>query len=905
MRIYELARQLGVPSNDLVAECRKRHIVVKNHMSSLGDKDARRLIEVFEALTRKQDDDKKRDAVAARKSALEQSQRDALNARTDEMRKQQEEQQRLIEEGRRKRQEEETRRLGAEAALKAKVQVEQKERAALAAQAAMAQRQKAGEVALQAQKEEMELLAKARLLRAEQEKRAADDARKRADDEARRGSVPNPAIGGPSRPLDAAAALAAKKGKVRPTQVFAVKDVVRKSKKRPGEEGAPVDPAAQPPMGAFPGRGPGGGPPRPGGPQRPGNQRGPITGPPSQKDLRQMRRDLHRHDSIAARGKRRPMVVAKKKSTDVFISGDITVRALAEKLEVTPAEIVARSFALGEMININSLVNDDLLQLLGEEFGLAIHHTPEGDDLDLEEQVLADDADDTQVSRPPVITIMGHVDHGKTTLLDTIRKAKVAEGEAGGITQHIGAYQVETSRGPLTFLDTPGHEAFTAMRARGAQVTDIVVLVVAANDGVQRQTIEAINHAKAAEVPIVVAINKIDLPGVDQMRIQNELMAHGLVSETLGGDTIFVPVSAKKGLGIDALLEALALQAELLTLTANPDRTAVGSVVESHVDPLRGAVATILVQRGTLNLGDYFVVGDEYGRVRAMRDATSKEVHAAPPSAAVEIIGLTGSPAAGEQLIVLPDEAQAREIAEKRQMRRRSRALFHKAQHTSLESLSGALKEGKAKELRIILKTDVQGSLEALRASILKEATELTPIKMPHAAVGGIVKSDVELAEATDAIIMGFNTRVDAEARTMADQKGIEIKTYQIIYQLLDDLRAALTGMLAPTFREQFMGTAEVLQVFKVSKVGNIAGCIIRDGEVTRDSKVRLFRDQKMIFQGDISSLKHLKNDVSSVKKGFECGIGLHNFPDIKQGDTIEAYKLIEEKGVLPTAASA
>ena len=574
------------------------------------------------------------------------------------------------------------------------------------------------------------------------------------------------------------------------------------------------------------------------------------------------------------------------------IQGDTTVGQFAEKIGVSVAEIM-KSLMMNhhQTLMINQMLPADLMELLAIEFNVEIDVVPESDENDVA-TFLSSDTEEKLVLRPPVVTVMGHVDHGKTTLLDTVRKANVAGGEFGGITQHIGAYLVETAQGKICFLDTPGHEAFTAMRARGAKVTDIVVLVVAADDGIMPQTVEAINHAKEAEVPIVVAINKIDLPDANLQRITNELMNYGLVPEAYGGETMFCEISAKKNIGIDRLLEAILLQAEIMELKANPNRSGIGTIIESRNDPQRGAVATLLVQRGTLHSGDSFVVGQTWGRLKAMYDDKGEPLEKAGPSTPVEVLGLEEVPEAGETLLVMP-ERQAREIAETRAARRRQRGLEQR-QHVSLESLKDMVSEGKVKELKIILKADVQGSVEAVRQSLERIQHEEIRVRVLHAGVGAISEGDVSLADASDAIIIGFNVRPDVQAGDAAQHSGIQIKTYQIIYDLINDVKSAMVGMLEKKFKEITRGRAEVRQVFRVSKMGNIAGSFVQSGEIPRSSHVRLLRDNAVVYTGKIANLRRFKDDVRSVQAGLDCGIGLENFQDLKEGDEIEAYDLEE-----------
>ncbi|MBN1866697.1 translation initiation factor IF-2 [Candidatus Sumerlaeota bacterium] len=584
----------------------------------------------------------------------------------------------------------------------------------------------------------------------------------------------------------------------------------------------------------------------------------------------------------------------------VRLRGDMTVGEFAEKIKVSAAEVLTKAMSLGEMLTINKIISTDLCELLAGEFEVHVEIVPEGDEYDVAEFRQEDDLTDL-LPRPPVVTIMGHVDHGKTTLLDTIRKTKVAEGEYGGITQHIGAYRVSVPNGEVVFLDTPGHEAFTAMRARGAGVTDIVVLIVAADDGPMPQTVEAINHSKAAEVPMIVAINKIDLPGANVQKVKNDLMQYGLLSEDLGGETIFCEISAKGGQGIDNLIEMILLQAEMLDLKANRDCRASGVVIESEVDPLRGINATVLVERGTLRVGDPFVCGDVSGRVRAMVDEHGHEAELALPSYPIEILGLDGCPKVGDSFIVLESERQARQIAEIREVRRRRQMQNASLRpHVTLEGLSDFLnQDDKPKNLNVILKGDVQGSVEAVEQSMQRLSNEKVNIVVLHKGVGAVAESDVQLAMASDAIIVGFNIRPDATAADLASREQIDIRTYRVIYELLEDLQKAMVGMLDMQYREVARGAAQVRQVFKVSRTGIVAGCYVTSGNISRNDKIRLVRDGVVVYEGAIGSLRRVKDDVSSVQSGYECGITLSNFQDIKEGDVIEAYQLEEVAPVM------
>ncbi|MGN6805118.1 MAG: translation initiation factor IF-2 [Trinickia sp.] len=576
---------------------------------------------------------------------------------------------------------------------------------------------------------------------------------------------------------------------------------------------------------------------------------------------------------------------------EVHVPETITVADLAHKMSVKASEVIKIMMKLGQMVTINQRLDQETAMIVVEELG----HRAVAAKLDDPEALLVEgEANDAeQLPRPPVVTVMGHVDHGKTSLLDYIRRAKVAAGEAGGITQHIGAYHVETPRGVITFLDTPGHEAFTAMRARGAKATDIVILVVAADDGVMPQTKEAIAHAKAGGVPIVVAINKIDKPEANPERVKQELVAEGVVPEEYGGDSPFVPVSAKTGAGIDDLLENVLLQAEVLELTAPVDAPAKGLVIEAKLDKGKGPVATVLVQSGTLSRGDVVLAGSAYGRVRAMLDETSKATKSAGPSIPVEIQGLSEVPAAGEEVMVLQDERKAREIALFRQGKFRDVKLA-KQQAAKLESMLEQMGEGEVKNLPLIVKADVQGSQEALVQSLQKLSTDEVRVQIVHGAVGGISESDVNLATASKAVIIGFNTRADAQARKLAETNGIDIRYYNIIYDAVDEVKAAMSGMLSPEKREVITGMVEVRQVFRVPKVGAVAGCMVTDGVVKRSSSVRVLRNNVVIHTGELDSLKRFKDDVKEVKQGFECGMSVKNFNDIVEGDQFEVFEVTE-----------
>jgi|KBSMisStaDraftv2_1062788.scaffolds.fasta_scaffold00375_17 translation initiation factor IF-2 len=577
---------------------------------------------------------------------------------------------------------------------------------------------------------------------------------------------------------------------------------------------------------------------------------------------------------------------------EVSISETISVAELAHKLSVKAAEVIKAMMKMGTMVTINQVLDQETAMIVVEEMG----HKAIPAKLDDPDSLLAETQGDHAAEllpRPPVVTVMGHVDHGKTSLLDTIRRTRVASGEAGGITQHIGAYHVTTPKGVITFLDTPGHEAFTAMRARGAKVTDMVVLVVAADDGVMPQTKEAIAHAKAANVPLVVAINKIDKPEANPDRVKQELVAESVLPEEYGGDVQFIQVSAKTGDGIDRLLEALLLQAEVLELKAAKDAPARGIVIEARLDKGRGPVATILVQSGTLKRGDILLAGAVFGRVRAMTDEAGKSVNEAGPAIPVEIQGLSDVPLAGEDVMVLGDERKAREIALFRQGKFRDVKLA-KQQAAKLENMFGEVGENAVKTLQLIVKADVQGSYEGLSQALSKLSTDEVKVNIVHAAVGGITESDINLALASKAVVIGFNARADVQARKLAEGSGVQIRYYNIIYEAVDDVKAALSGMLTPEKKEERLGLVEVREVYKISKVGTVAGCYVLEGTVKRGAKIRVLRDNVVVHDGELDSLKRFKDDVREVKAGFECGLSVKNFNDVEKGDQLEVYEIVE-----------
>ncbi|NDF50002.1 MAG: translation initiation factor IF-2 [Betaproteobacteria bacterium] len=576
---------------------------------------------------------------------------------------------------------------------------------------------------------------------------------------------------------------------------------------------------------------------------------------------------------------------------EIHVAETITVADLAHKMSVKAAEVIKHLMKLGQMVTINQVLDQETAMIVVEEMGHKAFAAKLDDPEALLEEVPSQDA--VLLPRPPVVTVMGHVDHGKTSLLDYIRRAKVAAGEAGGITQHIGAYHVTTDRGVITFLDTPGHEAFTAMRARGAKATDIVILVVAADDGVMPQTVEAIAHAKAAKVPLVVAMNKMDKPEANPDRVKQELVGHEVVPEDYGGESPFIGVSAKTGDGIDELLENVLLQAEVLELTAPKDAPAKGLVIEARLDRGRGPVATVLVQSGTLRKGDVVLAGSSWGRVRAMLDENGRSIDAAGPSIPVEIQGLQEVPSAGEEVLSIADERKAREIALFRQGKFRDVKLA-KQQAAKLENIFDAMTEGETKTLTLIIKSDVQGSQEALVHAMQKLSTDEIKVQVVHAQVGGITESDINLAMASNAVVIGFNVRADQQAKRVAEGNGVDIRYYNIIYDAVDEIKAAMAGMLSPDRKEEIIGLVEIRQVFRVSKVGNVAGCMVLEGLVRRGARIRLLRDSVVLFTGELDSLKRFKDDVREVKEGFECGLSVKNYDDIKEGDQLEVFEIKE-----------
>ncbi|GGY35778.1 translation initiation factor IF-2 [Streptomyces omiyaensis] len=660
--------------------------------------------------------------------------------------------------------------------------------------------------------------------------------------------------------------------------------------------------------GGFGGR-PGGFGGRPGGPGGRGGTQGAFGRPGGparrgRKSKRQRRQEYEAMQAPSVGG----VMLPRGNGETIRLSRGASLTDFAEKIGANPASLVAVMMNLGEMVTATQSVSDDTLVMLAEEMNYVVQVvSPEEEDRELLESFDIEFGEDeggeeSLVSRPPVVTVMGHVDHGKTRLLDAIRKTNVVAGEAGGITQHIGAYQVGTEvngeERRITFIDTPGHEAFTAMRARGAKSTDIAILVVAANDGVMPQTIEALNHAKAAGVPIVVAVNKIDVEGADPVKVRGQLTEFGLVAEEYGGDTMFVDISAKQGLHIDSLLEAVILTADAsLDLRANPDQDAQGIAIESHLDRGRGAVSTVLVQRGTLRIGDTIVAGDAYGRVRAMLDDKGNNVEEATPSTPVLVLGLTNVPGAGDNFLVVDEDRTARQIAEKRAARERNAAFAKRVRRVSLEDLDKVLKAGEIQQLNLIIKGDASGSVEALESSLLQlDVGEEVDIRVLHRGVGAVTESDIDLAMGSDAIVIGFNVRAAGRAQQMAEREGVDVRYYSVIYQAIEEIEAALKGLLKPEYEEVELGTAEIREVFRSSKLGNIAGVLIRSGEVKRNTKARLIRDGKVIAENlNIEGLRRFKDDVTEIREGFEGGINLGNFNDIKIDDVIATYEMREK----------
>ncbi|PWC31619.1 translation initiation factor IF-2 [Azospirillum sp. TSO22-1] len=734
----------------------------------------------------------------------------------------------------------------------------------------------------------------ARRKEAEEARRAAEaPAARRTDDRGVQGARMAPAARPPASTTSEAPSARPPIGGLPPARVDEEEDDGGRSRGRPG--GGNKGPAKAP---AAPARKPGGAAPgadrRRGGAKMTVSQALSDDGGDRTRSLAAVRR---------AREKERLRQLSRqetqKVTRDVVLPEVITVQELANRMAERGADVIKALMRMGVMANINQTIDADTAELLIGEFGHRVRRVSEADvELGLRGN---EDIDEALVSRPPVVTIMGHVDHGKTSLLDALRQTDVVSREAGGITQHIGAYQVQLESGAkITFIDTPGHAAFTEMRARGANVTDVVVLVVAANDGVMPQTIEAIHHAKAAKVPIIVAINKIDLPDAKPDRVRQELLQHELVVEELGGDIQTVEVSAKAKRNLDKLEEAILLQAEILELKANPGRSAEGVVVEAKLERGRGSVATVLVQRGTLKVGDVFVTGSEWGRVRALVNDRGQSVEEAGPASPVEVLGLNGTPLAGDDFTVVESEARSREIAEFRQRKKREAANAASARG-SLQDMFSRIQAGEAKELPVVIKGDVQGSIEAISTSLEKLTAENTEVKVRvlHASVGAINESDITLANASNAMVIGFNVRANPQARDLAKRDGVEIRYYSIIYNVIDDVKAALTGMLSPTLRERFIGYATIREVFNITKVGKVAGCMVTQGTVKRGAGVRLLRDNVVIHEGTLKTLKRFKDEVKDVREGYECGMAFENYDNIEAGDIIEAFEIEEVARVL------
>jgi len=736
--------------------------------------------------------------------------------------------------------------------------------------------------------------------RRQEEERAAQDARLRAEEEARRRAEEDEA----KKRTEQEAKKRAEEEETRRKEEESRREVAERAGKAAaakvaaltaaGKMAVPVEEEEEAPAAARPGRRPE--VKRPAAPVRREDQRrrGKLTVTRALDDeagermrsLASVRRARERERQRMQRHEQVKIV------RDVVIPETITIQELANRMAERGADVIKALMRMGVMATINQVIDADTAELIVTEFGHRLRRVAESD----VEIGLRGEADEPEMLQPraPVVTIMGHVDHGKTSLLDALRETDVAGGEAGGITQHIGAYRVTLKDGKqITFIDTPGHQAFTAMRARGANVTDIVVLVVAADDGIMEQTVEAIRHAKAAKVPIIVAINKMDRPDARPERVRQELLQHELVVEELGGEVLDVEVSALKKTNLDKLQEAILLQAELLDLQANPSRPAEGVVLEAKLERGRGPVATVLVQRGTLHVGDIFVAGGEWGRVRALVDERGQSQREAGPSTPIEVLGLNGLPLAGDDLVVVDNEGRAREVADFRQRRRREAAVAAGSRGT-LEQMFSKIAAGTAKELAVVIKSDVQGSLEAIVGSLEKLSTDEVAVRVLHSGVGGITESDVILAKATGALIIGFNVRANQQARELAQRDGVEIRYYAIIYDLIDDARNALSGMLSPTLRERFLGNAAIREVFNITRVGKVAGCMVTEGVVRRGAKVRLLRDNVVIHEGALKTLKRFKDEVREVREGYECGMAFENYENIQQGDVIECFEMEE-----------
>ncbi len=755
----------------------------------------------------------------------------------------------------------------------------------------------------------------------EAKQRAEDDARRKVEEERQAAealaeaqrraeeakNAPQPET--VEQPAEVEAAPAVRTAPVAPAAVARAPD------NRP-QPARPASPSAPMPAAGLRGRKPSDDEEEDRGPARGGPSRGKVTAPapakvparPKEDDRRRGKLTVTTADvdddgssrgrSMAAMRRRQEKFrrsqmqeTREKVMREVILPETITIQELSQRMSERAVDVIKYLMKEGQMMKPGDVIDADLAELIATEFGHTVKRVSESD---VEEGIFnVMDEEGERLPRPPVVTIMGHVDHGKTSLLDAIRKANVVAGEAGGITQHIGAYQVEQNGQKITFIDTPGHAAFTAMRARGAQVTDIAILVVAADDSVMPQTIESINHAKAAGVPIIVAINKIDKPSADPQRVRTALLQHEVFVESMGGDVLEVEVSAKNGTNLDKLLEAILLQAEVLDLKANPNRTAEGSVIEAQLDRGRGAVATVLVEKGTLRPGQIIVAGDQWGRVRALVNDKGEHVKEAGPAMPVEVLGLSGTPAAGDKFAVVENEARAREISEYRQRLARDKAAARQSgSRGSLEQMMSQLQTSGMKEFPLVIKGDVQGSIEAIAGALDKLGTEEVRARIVHSGVGGVTESDIALAEASNAAIIGFNVRANAQARTAAERSGTEIRYYNIIYDLVDDVKAAMSGLLSPERRETFLGNAEILEVFNITKVGKVAGCRVVEGKVERGAGVRLVRDNVVIHEGKLKTLKRFKDEVSEVPVGQECGMAFENYEDIRAGDTIECFRV-------------
>jgi len=622
----------------------------------------------------------------------------------------------------------------------------------------------------------------------------------------------------------------------------------------------------------------------------PTRKQAPPSRPPRGRAPSARRREVPPEAAVATTSPAEPEAPPRPKSKQPLkLTEGATVKEFADAIRKPPTEIIKRLMALGEMVTINQPLSHEAVDVLAEELGYDVEFVVPEEEL---AEVVVDRPEDLK-PKPPVVTVMGHVDHGKTSLLDAIRSSDVISSEAGGITQHIGAYQVTHDRKPITFIDTPGHEAFTAMRARGAKVTDVAVVVVAADDGVMPQTIEAIDHAKAAEVPIIVAVNKIDKSGANPEQTRRGMVEHGVIPEEWGGDTVFVDVSAKQKTGLDNMLDMILLVAEMQELKANPDARARGVAIEAKLDKGRGPVATVLVQRGTLNVGDAIVAGLSHGKVRALRNDKGEALESATPGQPVEVVGLSTVPAAGDEVVAYADERSARGVAEERALKRRLLDQ-QRPSHVTLDNLFERIKEGEIQELNLVVKADTQGSIEALRDAVAKLDQSEVRINIIHTGVGAISETDVMLGSASNAILVGFNVRPDPKAKVMAEKENVDMRTYRVIYQLVEDINAARVGMLAPEFKEEDIGRLEVRQTFKVPKLGTVAGCHVVDGLITRDSHVRLVREGAIVYEGAVASLRRFKDDVKEVKAGYDCGVGLEGYQDIKEGDVIEVFRVVE-----------